>query len=86
MYVVRVKNRDAFRKELEKRGVGSQIHYMPVSMQPWFKNKFNYSEEEFPVATKAYNEMLSIPMFASMTEEEIETVVKSVKSALDVTT
>ncbi len=84
LFVLRIKNKD--RKEvfglLRKSGLGVQVHYMPLHMHPFYKNKFGYKEGDFPVAEDYYKEAITIPLFPKMTEKEIEYVISSVKKAV----
>jgi len=81
-YAVRVKNRDAVAEEMKKAGVGVLIHYpIPLHLQPAYKN-LGYKQGDFPVAEKAGNEELSLPMFPHMTKKQIEYVCASLKQAV----
>ena len=67
-------NRNDFRELLKTMGVGSQLHYQPLYLQPVLADRYNHSA--FPVTNEAYARMLSIPLYSSMTDEQVETVVK----------
>lgn len=86
LFVVRLEKsvkiaRDGFRAELEKRGVGSQIHYRPMHLMPFCRP--NFDPDAFPVANNAWETMLSLPMYPTLTDEEVEHVVRSVNEVLD---
>jgi dTDP-4-amino-4,6-dideoxygalactose transaminase len=59
-------------------GVGSQVHYIPVPRQPWYRQ--TYAEPGlFPAADRYYERALSLPLFPAMTDEEVERVISAVK-------
>jgi len=71
LYVIRSKNRDALRGHLEDRGIATSIHY-PTALP--FLKAYNYLEhkpEDFPVAYKYQNEILSLPMYPELSHESI---------------
>ena len=74
------KNR--FMKYLHENGIGSQVLYIPVFLQPYYKRKYNYKPSKFPVSMKYYEEALSIPIFYSLTFREQVKVIKKIKEIL----
>lgn len=81
LFVVRVPERDAFRARLERLGVGGQLHYRPLHTQPFLAAQFRTAD--FGCANAAYERMLSIPLFPTMTAAEVRKVMASVDKALD---
>ena len=65
-------------KTLRKNNIFAQIHYIPVYLQPYYSNKYNYKVGKSPVAEKAYSEMFSIPLFPSMSDTQIDFVIKTI--------
>jgi len=77
-YVIRAQHRDELRTFLTQRGIGSEIFYpVPLHRQRCF-DYLGYAEGSLPVAEAAAREVLALPMFAELTEEEIRTVVEAV--------
>jgi len=60
-------------------GVGSQVHYIPVPRQPWYRKTFG-EPGPFPAADRYYDQALSLPLFPAMTDEEVERVISAVHS------
>ena len=60
-------------RELHKRGIGSQVHYIPVSRQPYFRKR--YGDVPVPGADLYYERCLSLPLFPGMSEEDVGRVV-----------
>jgi dTDP-4-amino-4,6-dideoxygalactose transaminase len=70
-YVVRVKNRDAVRARLADRNVGSAIYYpLPLHQQECFAN-LGHREGDFPVTEQACREVLAMPIYPELTEEQV---------------
>jgi perosamine synthetase len=79
LYRLRHPDRDAFRHRLAARGVGTAIHYPVIPLQPYYRQRFGYEPGMWPNAEKYAAETVSIPMFPTLTEQEIGTVVQAVK-------
>jgi len=79
LYVVRVPERDRAFDLLRKNGIGTQVHYIPVHYHPYYKKKLGTGPGLCPVAESAYEDILSLPMFPKMTDEDVATVIKTVK-------
>ncbi|MBE0681827.1 MAG: DegT/DnrJ/EryC1/StrS family aminotransferase [Anaerolineales bacterium] len=78
LYVIRSKNRDALQAYLKERGIGTAIHYPnPVHLQPFY-TKGEDKRGQFPIAEKACTEILSLPMYPELTEEQVESVVSEI--------
>jgi len=72
--------RNEVMKELRGNNIGTQVHYIPVHLQPYYMKKYDYKIGDFPKAEKYYSQCLSIPMFPDMTAREIDAVIKSIKN------
>lgn len=82
IFAARVRNRDAFLAALTEKGVGCGIHYpVPIHLQGAYSSMV-MKKGTFPVAEKCAAEVVSLPMFPELTEEQIEHVVYEVKSFL----
>jgi dTDP-4-amino-4,6-dideoxygalactose transaminase len=81
-YTSRVPQRDEMKAFLEKNGVGSMIYY-PVSLhqQNTFK-QLGYPDDDFPVTRKAQEEVLSLPMFPELSDQQVDQISATVKSFL----
>lgn len=79
LYVIRVKKRDELQKYLKSQGIGTSIHYpIPLHMQQAYQH-LGYHEGDFPVAEAVSKEIVSLPMFPELKEDEIAYVVDRVK-------
>jgi dTDP-4-amino-4,6-dideoxygalactose transaminase len=79
LYVIRSQKRDALQTYLKEHGIGTAIHYpSPVHFQPFYSRGQN-RHGQFPAAEKICNEILSLPMYPELTEEQIKHVVATIK-------
>ena len=62
--------------ELADRGVGTQVHYIPVYEQPYYKSRWPDSLQKFPNNTFYYDRCLSIPLYPAMDDDQVDTVIK----------
>ena len=67
-------------KALAAQGILTQVHYLPVNRQPYYTNL--YGQFELPGANAYYENVLSLPFFPAMTDEQISIVVRKLKKYL----
>jgi dTDP-4-amino-4,6-dideoxygalactose transaminase len=78
LYAIRTDHRDALRDFLAERGISTGIHYpIPIHMQPAYQ-ELGYQQGDFPVAERDALRMLSLPMYAELTDEQIEYVAAAI--------
>jgi len=83
LYVIRVKQREKLQQFLTDRGIGTGIHYpIPLHLQNAYRS-LGYREGDFPVAEMTSREILSLPMFPTLTRGDVECVVQSIIDYLD---
>lgn len=73
-------DRDIFIRKLKDVNIGSSVHFIPLHQHSYFKNRF--LEIEFPNANRIYKRILSIPMFPSMTDEDVEYVIDHINKII----
>jgi len=84
LYVVRINQdetgieRGEFLQVLRSRGIGVNVHYVPVHLHPFYQNRFGTGRGLCPVAESAYEQILSLPIYPAMTDEDIKIVVHAV--------
>ncbi len=54
------------------------VHYIPVHLLSYYKKRFGYKLSNFPIAERFYDRAISIPLYPSLSDEEIEKVVKDI--------
>jgi perosamine synthetase len=75
LYVVRVAgDRDALFSALRQRNIGVNVHYIPTTLQPYYR-----AAGSCPVAEQAYQQILSLPMFPAMSDEDVDDVLTALR-------
>jgi len=73
---------DLFQK-LKVQNIGVQVHYVPIHLQPYYKNNFSFKKGDFPLAESFYAREISIPIYPSLKLEEMEYVTKNILGILN---
>ncbi|NKB44740.1 MAG: UDP-4-amino-4,6-dideoxy-N-acetyl-beta-L-altrosamine transaminase [Alphaproteobacteria bacterium] len=88
LYVIRLKlkalswsRRQVF-EALRDRGLGVQVHYMPLHLHPYYRLRYGHERGDFPIAEAYYDAALTLPLFPAMTERDIDDVVEIVMDVL----
>ncbi len=72
-------NRDAFIEALRAKNIGTSVHFIPLHLHPYYRDRYGYRPEDFPVATAVFARTLSLPIFPSMSETDIQDVIDAVR-------
>lgn len=78
LYVIKVPHRDEVIETLKQRGIGCSVHFIPIHKHPYYKKRYGYKEEDYPVANAVFEQSLSLPIYPDMREEEIDYVIQNV--------
>ncbi len=70
-----------FRK-LREDGIGVNVHYIPVHLHPFYQNRFDTKPGLCPVAEPAYEEIISLPMYPGLSDEEQDYVIECLRKIL----
>jgi perosamine synthetase len=65
-------------RALRAENIGVNVHYIPVHLHPYYRERFGYKGGEFPVAEGAYERLISLPMFHAMSDQDVKDVVAAV--------
>jgi hypothetical protein len=79
LYIIEVEDRLGLFNYLRTKNIYSQVHYIPAHLMPYYK-QFGWQHGDMPNAEKYYSRCLSLPMYHSLEDREIEYVIKIVKS------
>lgn len=88
IYILRIlfdkigKDRKQVIKELSELGIGTQVHYIPIYKQPYYKLNYHFKQTDFPNAEEYYSQALTIPLYPSMTEEDINRVIDGINKVI----
>ena len=72
-------DRARFITELQARGIGTSVHWMPLHMHPYYRETYGYSPQDLPVAAGLYPQLITLPLYPDMTSEEADYVCDSIK-------
>jgi len=70
--------------DLRKKGIGVQVHYLPLHLQPFYKKRFGYKKGDFPIAEKYYERAITLPLFPAMTKKNTKKIIKEVKKIINI--
>lgn len=88
LYVVKVNfsklntSKTEFFNKMREKNIGLQLHYIPINKQPYYKS-LGYGNEETPIMNRYYEECFSLPIYASLSNEEQEYVIKTLFEVLN---
>jgi UDP-4-amino-4,6-dideoxy-N-acetyl-beta-L-altrosamine transaminase len=72
------KTRAQLMADLRAEGIGTQVHYIPVHLQPYFRDRFGTRPGDCPISESYYERALSLPFFPKLTDAEVERVIQAV--------
>lgn len=81
LYILRLRaerlsiDRDRFVTELNRRGIGTSVHFIPLHLHPFYQKQFGYRPGDLPAAEAEYRRAFSLPIYPGMTEAEIKAVI-----------
>lgn len=79
-YIIKIdRNRDDFARKLKEVGVNVSLHYIPLYLLSYYKQKYGHKVNDFPIALKTYQQILSLPIYADLSDEEAHYVCEKVK-------
>lgn len=87
LYVVRLRDeapvdRDGFIEAMAEAGVGCSVHFIPLHKHPYWRDTYSLKDNDFPAATREFERVASLPIFSSMTDEQVNRVITTVREVL----
>ena len=77
-------DRDTFIERLFAAGIGCSVHYIPLHLHPYWRDRYGLDAAAFPHSQRAYERMASLPIYTRMTDADVERVIVAVRAALGV--
>ncbi len=74
--------RDRFIEILAEQGIGTSVHYIPLHFHPYWQESYKLNEDDFPKSSEAFKRIVSLPNYPKMTDDQVDKVVKVVKSVV----
>lgn len=84
LYVLRLNleqlriTRNQFIEELKKRKIGASVHFIPVHLHPYYRDKYSFQPEDFPVAFGEFQRIVSLPLNPRLTDQDVQDVIDAV--------
>ncbi len=88
LYVVRLRterlgiDRGAVIDELKRAGITTSVHWMPLHMHPYYRERYGYKAEDFPTAAGLYEQIITLPLYPDITEEQVRHVCDTLRGIL----
>ena len=88
LYVIQVDpaqvpmGRDGFIRELVARKIGISVHFIPLHIQPYYRDRYGLAPGDFPNALAAYERIVSLPIYARMTDADVHDVIEAVQDVM----
>ena len=85
LFVIRLRpelatiDRDTFINRLTERGIGTSVHFIPIHLHPYYRDKYGYAPDDFPIAHREYRRMISLPLYPRLSETEVNRVIQAVR-------
>ncbi|HEX3026412.1 MAG TPA: DegT/DnrJ/EryC1/StrS aminotransferase family protein [Clostridia bacterium] len=85
LYIIRIQKeeldigRDEFIEELNAMNIGTSVHFIPVHLHPFYQQNYGTRPGDFPVAEKIFEQIISIPLYPSMSEEDVRYVAGAIR-------
>lgn len=74
--------RDQFIELMAEEGIATSVHFIPLHLHPYWKDRYNYNAEDFPVSLTVFNRVVSLPIYPKMTDEDVKRVITAVRKIL----
>ena len=87
LYVVRLADdarvaRDRVIERLYAAGIGCSVHYIPLHLQPYWRERYGLQARHFPHSQRAFERMISLPLYTRMRDADVERVAQALRAAL----
>ena len=88
LYVVRLQlerlsiTRDQFITQMVEHGIGVSVHFIPLHLQPYWRETYRLSPDDFPMAHKAYERVVSLPIYPKLADSDVDRVIEAVRKIL----
>jgi len=75
-------SRQAFIEGLQQKQIGCSVHFIPLHLHPYYRETGHYSRADFPVASQAFDRMVSLPLYSKMSEEDVHRTIQAVRELI----
>jgi len=88
LYVLRLRlealriDRDQFIEELTNRNIGTSVHFIPIHLHPYYRDKYAFTPESYPIAYSNYRRMISLPLNVRLSDADVADVIEAVRDVV----
>lgn len=75
-------SRDEVIARLADEGIGASVHFIPLHLHPYWRDRYNFNPDDFPVALDCYRRAVSLPIYSKMTDADVERVIQAVRKVV----
>ncbi|TFH29360.1 MAG: GNAT family N-acetyltransferase, partial [Deltaproteobacteria bacterium] len=79
-------DRDGFIERMAKMGIGTSVHFIPLHLHPYWKERYGFSPEDFPASLDLFRRCVSLPIYPLMSDEDVDRVIEADREILTATT
>ena len=89
LYVIRLEldqlkiDRSAFIEQLKQRNIGSSVHFIPIHLHPYYRDKYGYQPDDYPITYREYKRIISLPLNLRLSDQDVVDVIQAVKDILN---
>ncbi|WP_379145987.1 DegT/DnrJ/EryC1/StrS family aminotransferase [Paenibacillus sp. sgz500992] len=76
-------DRNQFIQELTERNIGTSVHFIPVHLMSAYRNRYGYKDGDLPLTEDWFENIISIPLYSSMSMEDANSVIEAIKDIVD---
>lgn len=70
--------RARFIEELRSRKIGTSVHFIPLHLQPYYRDRYQLRPVDFPIATREFHRLVSLPLHPGLTDQDVDDVIEAV--------
>ena len=75
-------DRGRFIEELKGQNIGVSVHFIPLHLHSYYRETYGYKPEDFPIANREYERVISLPIYSKMTDDDVQDVVSAVRNTI----
>jgi len=71
-------DRNRFIEELKARNIGTSVHFIPIHLHPYYRDKYGFAPEDFPVAYSNFKRLVSLPLYPRLSDGDVDDIIGAV--------
>jgi len=76
-------DRNRFIEEMTARKVGTSVHFIPIHLHPYYRDRYGYAPDDFPIALESYERLVSLPLVPALSDQDVADVIEAVLDIVD---